>query len=121
MSNYNIVYETDKKKYMPLKKLDLNTAELIKDEWHHAIISYFDLKPKYNGHFSDIKLNNKDIENIKKCYGIVPPLNYLIEKQNLSPLKVLDFYSQEENSNIYSRQGKLINNYNTINKYKNII
>jgi hypothetical protein len=90
-----------KKKYMALKKLDLQTAELIKDEWHHAIISYFNLKPKYNGQFADILLSRTDIENIKRYYGVKPPVNYFSEEKKEYPInkktpnliEILDFYS----------------------------
>ena len=92
-----------KKKFMPLRKLDLNTAELIKDEWHQAIITYFNLKPKYKGQFSDFPLNATDIENIKRYYGVLPTESYHYfmnqykkdKKDKIdNTLDLLDFYSQ---------------------------
>jgi hypothetical protein len=107
-----------KRKYMPLRKLDLQMAELIKDEWHHAIITYFNLKPKFLGQFADFPLNSTDIQNIKKYYGISPPQTnnqieehlYISEKKiketqkhiTTTSLDILDFYSQGYNSNASS-------------------
>jgi len=105
-----------KRKYMPLRKLDLQTAGLIKDEWHHAIITYFNLKPKFLGQFYDFPLNSTDIQNIKKYYGISPPSSIRIcseEKPKFSQKKelqkniptsldILDFYSQGYSSNTSS-------------------
>ena len=96
-----------KKKFMSLKNLDLNTAQFIKDEWHHAIITYFNLKPLFKDQFSELILKREDIENIKKYYGISPSEEYLeMEKQeqerkekerkSFNPLKKLDFYEEDE-------------------------
>ena len=91
-----------KKKFMPLKKLDLNTGQFIRDEWHHAIITYFNLKPLFKDQYADLSLKMEDIQNIKKYYGISPPPEYYIQleikrKERLYySFKKLDFYSLYE-------------------------
>ncbi len=95
-----------KKKFMPLKKLDLNTAQYIKNEWHHAVITYFNLKPIFKDQFVELSLKSEDIKNIKKYYGISPPQEYLeMEKQKQerilsNTLRKLDFYSLHEEDEI---------------------
>ena len=100
-----------KKKCMPLKKLDLNTAQFIKNEWHHAIITYFNLKPIFKDQFAELPLKSEDIQNIKKYYGISPSKEYLEmerreqerqekERKSSNPLKKLDFYSLYEEDDI---------------------
>lgn len=69
--NPKILLES-KKIYRPLKPLTLEEAIFIKDRWHHAILTYLGLTATYSGEYAYIELNNEEIKDINRFYGVNP-------------------------------------------------
>lgn len=82
MLNYKPEFISEPKRiYLPLKKMTLYEAQYIKDQWHHAIISYLELDVKYYHQYADLELKDEIIKDIIQFYGIYPPASYPYHKK----------------------------------------
>jgi hypothetical protein len=47
--------------------------EYVENDWHHAVLSHYKLRPTYDNRHNDMDLEDEEIDLIVKTYGIEPP------------------------------------------------
>lgn len=67
---------TNSKKLLPLIKLSKKEMSYVEDNWHHAILTYFNLYPTYDNRYNDMDLSSKEIQDIINKYGIQPDADH---------------------------------------------
>ena len=62
-----------KSKFAKLMKLTKKQLEYVENDWHHAVLSHYKLKPTYDNRYNDMDLDDDEIDIIVETYGIEPP------------------------------------------------
>jgi hypothetical protein len=63
-------------KYLPLIKLGKKQLMYVESEWHHAVLSSFNVKPSEDNLWNDMELEFDEIQKIISKYGKYPPSYY---------------------------------------------
>lgn len=80
---YNMLYPSEKihinnckKIFRRLIPITLEEAQFIKNKWHHACLSAFNLLPTKENYHKNFDLDYCDICNIVREYGVYPPKSH---------------------------------------------
>ena len=72
MESSSITQKDNNNIYKSLIKLNKKEMRFVEDDWHHACLTYMDLKPTDDVRCNDFDYTFEEIENIIKTYGKKP-------------------------------------------------
>jgi hypothetical protein len=75
-SSEKCIINERKKIYHPLIPISLDEAQYIKNKWHHACLSAYNLLPNEENYKKKFDLDFSEICNIIYHYGVYPPKNH---------------------------------------------
>ena len=72
MESSSITQKDNNNIYKSLIKLNKKEMRFVEDDWHHACLTYMDLKPTDDVRCNDFDYTFEEIEEIIKTYGKKP-------------------------------------------------